>query len=73
MLLNIFKWNVETIHTTLARPVSRTSFALMGTLGDPGQKCVQRCATLIGARLGWSPEQREEEIETFYQQIKIPQ
>ncbi len=44
----------------------------LGTLGDPGIECVRTCAELLSAKLAWQPERVEQEIESFYQQIKVP-
>lgn len=35
----------------------------LGSAEHPGREVVERCATLLGAELGWSPERMREEIE----------
>lgn len=44
----------------------------IGTLGDPGQGCVRRCAERMGQLKGWSQDRVQEEIEAFYAKIAIP-
>jgi glycerol-3-phosphate dehydrogenase len=44
----------------------------IGTLGDPGQDCAQRCAEKMGGLLSWSPERVEKELEAFYEKIAVP-
>lgn len=36
----------------------------MGTIGDPGPECVQRCADLMATRLAWTAERRAAEIHS---------
>ena len=35
----------------------------LGTLGHPGDDCLERCARIMAARLGWSEAHRREQIE----------
>lgn len=35
----------------------------LGTLGNPGDGCLKRCATIMAARMGWSETRRQEQIE----------
>jgi glycerol-3-phosphate dehydrogenase len=42
----------------------------LGSAEHPGREVVERCATLLGAELGWTPERMREEIEAvdrFYE------
>ena len=34
----------------------------LGTLGDPGQPCLERCATIMAAELRWTPPQRADQL-----------
>ncbi|MEE8129324.1 MAG: glycerol-3-phosphate dehydrogenase C-terminal domain-containing protein, partial [Vicinamibacterales bacterium] len=35
----------------------------LGTLGYPGDVCLQRCAAIMGKRLGWSDARMSEEVQ----------
>ena len=35
----------------------------LGTLGDPGAECLERCAHIMAARRGWSEAQRRQQVE----------
>ena len=43
----------------------------IGTLGNPGEKCVHLCAERMKTLHDWSAKRMDREIETFYQQISI--
>ena len=34
----------------------------LGTLGHPGRDCLDRCATMMGATLGWTDAYRAEQV-----------
>jgi glycerol-3-phosphate dehydrogenase len=45
----------------------------MGTLGNPGDKALKKCADMMGKLLGWSEEQKKKEIawaKTYFVPIK---
>jgi glycerol-3-phosphate dehydrogenase len=43
----------------------------MGTIGDPGPECVQRCAEIMAQRLGWSANRRAAEIRSARERSNI--
>lgn len=56
--------------------VSLSDFLLrrtgLGTLGDPGRDCVEKCARKLSELLGWSPQKTEEEVEDFLRKVRVP-
>ncbi len=44
----------------------------LGTLGHPGTACLERCANLMGAQLGWTEERVAREIAQTEQQLQPP-
>ena len=44
----------------------------LGTLGHPGEPALERCATLMASRLGWSPAQRARQLGSTRSCFAIP-
>ena len=51
----------EEMAVTLADVVFRRTG--LGTIGDPGDDCLRRCAEIMGQCLGWKEPRRREEVE----------
>ena len=43
----------------------------LGTIGHPGLPCLRRCADIIGVRLGWGADQREQEVRRTERQFPL--
>jgi glycerol-3-phosphate dehydrogenase len=43
----------------------------LGTIGHPGLPCLQRCADIIGVRLGWGADERARQIRDTERQLPI--
>jgi glycerol-3-phosphate dehydrogenase len=43
----------------------------LGTLGHPGLACLRRCADIIGVRLGWGADERDQQIRQTARQFPI--
>jgi len=43
----------------------------LGTAGHPGAAALEECAGLVAGELGWSPEQREAELEAVRRRFQI--
>jgi glycerol-3-phosphate dehydrogenase len=43
----------------------------LGTIGHPGFPCLQRCADIIGSRLGWGADERAQQIRDTERQFPI--
>jgi glycerol-3-phosphate dehydrogenase len=43
----------------------------LGTIGHPGFSCLQRCADIIGVRLGWGADERTRQIRDTERQFPI--
>ncbi len=44
----------------------------LGALGYPGDAAAHRAAQIVGAELGWSNDQRREELEALQAFYRIP-
>ena len=51
----------EEMAVTLADVVFRRTG--LGTIGDPGEKCLRGCAEIMGQYLGWSEARQQEEVQ----------
>jgi glycerol-3-phosphate dehydrogenase len=43
----------------------------LGTIGHPGMACLERCADIIGSRLGWDAAQRDQQIRLTERRFPI--
>lgn len=43
----------------------------LGTVGNPGDACLNRCADIMAARLGWTDQERQEQLQQTRQHFQF--